>query len=143
MLRTVRLELARRPEFPEGSPAYGYELHLPLAADATLDRGSWQKHRSGISFFRFWGDEEGRGHLTHNRKGWWLVFEDGGGDVEVILHADTHRFASGEYVSIKERGGVTRTFRFASVARAEPGFPAPHLVAAAHRRFRAADRMKP
>lgn len=116
MLRTVRLELARCHEFPEGSRAHGYELRLPLAADATLDRGSWQKHRSGNSFRRFWSDEEDRGHLTHNRKGWWLVFEDGGGDAEVILQADTHRFASGEYVSIKERDGVTRTFRIASVA---------------------------
>jgi hypothetical protein len=32
-----------------------------------------------------------------------------------IFRADTHHFAVGDYVSIKEQDGVTRTFRIAAV----------------------------
>jgi hypothetical protein len=115
MLRRVRLEVARCHEFPEGSAAHGYELTLPLAQDGSLDRALWHKHRQETGFRRFWADEETSGHLTHGRQGWALVFDDAG-TAEVILKADTHRFVEGEYVSIKEGDGMTRTFRIASVA---------------------------
>jgi hypothetical protein len=116
MLRRVRLELARCHEFPEGSAAHGYELSLPLARDGTLDRELWQKHREEAGFRRFWGEEDDvRGHVAHRRKGWALVFDADGAD-EAIFKADAHRFADGDYVSITERDGVTRTFRIASVA---------------------------
>lgn len=116
MLHKVRLEAARSHEFPEGSVAHGYELSLPLSTAATLDRDLWLKHRAECRFRRFWGEEEARGHLAHGGQGWRLVFEDGSGDAEVIIKADTHRFASGEYISVKERDGITRTFRIVSVA---------------------------
>ncbi|MGO8918504.1 MAG: hypothetical protein ACLQJR_21600 [Stellaceae bacterium] len=117
MLRKVRLEAARSHEFPEGSATHGYELALPLSPDATLDRDLWLKHRAESRFRRLWGDEEEmRGHLAHGGQGWRLVFEDGSGDAEVVVKADKHRFVAGEYVSIKERDGVTRTFRIASIA---------------------------
>ncbi|HXZ01174.1 MAG TPA: hypothetical protein VEI03_14330 [Stellaceae bacterium] len=115
MLRKVRLEAARGHEFPEGSAKHGYELALPLSPDAALDRDFWLKHRAECSFRRFWGDEEAHGHLAHGGQGWRLVFDDTSGDAEVIVKAEAHRFIGGEYVSIKERDGVTRTFRIASV----------------------------
>lgn len=116
MLRKVRLEVARGHEFPEGSASHGYELTLPLAKDGALDRELWHKHRKETIFRRFWGDDEARGHLSHGRNGWALAFDDGSGGAEVILKADTHRFVAGDYVSIKERDEVTRTFRIASIA---------------------------
>jgi hypothetical protein len=117
MLRKVTLELARCPEFPEGSAAHGYEMSLPLAKDATLDQALWHKHRTECGFRRFWsGEDDAQGHLAHRGRGWALVFDDGSGDAEVILKPDTHRFVNGEYVSIKERDGVTRTFHIAAIA---------------------------
>jgi hypothetical protein len=117
MLRKVRLEAARGHEFPDGSASHGYELALPLAVDGALDRETWQKHRKECRFRRFWaGEDDAVGHLAHDRGGWRLVFDDGSEAAEVIFKADAHRFASGEYVSVKERDGVTRTFRIAAVA---------------------------
>lgn len=116
MLRKVRLEVARGHEFPEGSAAHGYELTLPLATDGALDRELWHKHRKETRFRRFWGDEEARGHLAHGHQGWALAFDDGSGGAEIIFKAETHRFVAGDYVSIKERDGVTRTFRITSIA---------------------------
>lgn len=117
MLRKVRLEMARGHEFPEGSREHGYELHLPLTPHGKLDHAFWLKHRRDHGFRRFWaGQDDEIGHLSHGRRGWLLVFDRGADDAEIIVHADDHRFAPGEYVSVKERDGVTRTFRIASVA---------------------------
>ncbi len=117
MLRKVRLEVARGHEFPDGSASHGYELALPLSAQAALDRDAWHQHRAECRFRRFWaGEEDAVGHLAHDGGGWRLAFDDGSGEAEVIVKADAHRFAAGEYVSIKERDGVTRTFRIAAVA---------------------------
>ncbi len=115
MMRTIRLELARCLEFPEGSPAHGYELHAPLTAAGKLDRDAWQKLRKRCDFRRFWGEDEERGEIRHRHNGWALSFSRGEGEDEAIFRADDHRFAAGEYLSIKERDGVTRTFRIASV----------------------------
>jgi len=117
MLRKIRLEVARCHDFPEGSASHGYELTLPLTKEARLDHDDWLKHRGESRFRRFWGnEEEATGRLGHSRGGWRLEFEDGSGEAEVIFKAETHRFLPGEYVSIKERDGVSRTFRIASVA---------------------------
>src|ERR1700730_13037386 len=73
MMRSVRLEMARCHEFPDGSSTHGYELHLPLTLAGKLDRDFWLKHRQGGGFHRFWGDIEDRGRLRHGRKGWALL----------------------------------------------------------------------
>lgn len=115
MMRQVRLELARCHEFPDGSGAHGYELSLPLTRSGRLDRDGWLKHREAAGFRRFWAGEEERGRLRHDRRGWTLAFEPGNNDDEVIFKGDEHRFSEGEYVSIKERDGVTRTFHVAAI----------------------------
>jgi hypothetical protein len=116
MWRKVRLELARCHDFPDGSGRHGYELSLPLSAAGKLDRAGFEKDRRGAGFRRFWGDEEERhGVLRHRRPGWRLSFAPGEEADEVIFRGDEHRFAIGNYVSIKEHDGETRTFRVAAV----------------------------
>jgi hypothetical protein len=115
MIRHVRLELARCHEFPEGSADHGYDMSLPLTPEGRLDRETWLEHRENVGFRRFWGGEDERGQLRHARRGWTLAFAPGNDDDEVIFKGDEHRFAKGEYVSIKERDGVIRTFRVVTV----------------------------
>ncbi|HLJ65472.1 MAG TPA: hypothetical protein VKT70_15270 [Stellaceae bacterium] len=114
MMRTVRLELARCREFPEGSSRHGYELQLPLNRVGKLDGDLRAKHRPYCGFRRFWGELEEQGEIRHRHHGWSLSW---GGDTadEAIFRPEEHRFAVGEYLSIKERDGVTRTFRVVSV----------------------------
>ena len=111
MMKTVRLEIARCPEFPEGSDKYGYEFHVPLMPSGKLDREALPKHREEATFHRFWGGEDQRGHVRHGHRGWVLAFGQGSEADETIFKGDEHRFAVGEYISIKERDGHTRTFR--------------------------------
>lgn len=115
MMRNVRLELARCPEFPEGSKAHGYELHVPLGHDGRLDRDQLHKHHGEAGFHRFWGVDDDHGEVKHGHRGWVLSFRPGTDDDEVIFRGDEHRFVAGEYVSIKERDGVTRPFHVVSV----------------------------
>ena len=115
MIRHVRLELGRCHDFPEGSTHHFYELNLPLTPDGQLNRDSWHKHRGETGFRRVWGGEEAHGRLKHDRRGWALAFEPESDNDEVIFKGDEHRFVEGEYVSIKEMDGVTRTFRVAQV----------------------------
>jgi hypothetical protein len=92
MIRQVRLELARCPEFSEGSSDHGYELSVPLTRGGRPDRDAWLKHRADTGFRRFWAGAEERGQLRHGRRGWTLAFAAGDDADEVIFKGDEHRF---------------------------------------------------
>jgi hypothetical protein len=115
MMRTVRLELARCHDFPKGSKNHGYELRVPLTWGGRLDAKAIPENRDEVTFHRFWGGEDALGHVRHGQRGWVLSFGPGGEADELIFRGDQHRFTTGEYVSIEERDGQTRTFRVTSV----------------------------
>ena len=70
-LKTIRLELARNPDFPEGSAAHGYDLKAPLDMDGHLDAEAWRKQRADCRVRRFWaGADDRHGELIHTRQGW-------------------------------------------------------------------------
>ncbi len=116
-VRTIRLELARNPDFPEGSSNHGYEFRAPLTEDGSLDHDTWQKVKADCSVHRFWkGEPDEEGHLIHTRGRRWLFsYEDGEEDDEPIFKFDRHHFVEGEYVSITEHDGVQRTFQVVAV----------------------------
>ncbi len=117
-MKTIRLELARSKEFPEGSATHGYEVKAPLQSDGHLDVDAWRKQRELCTVRRFWGDaEEERGLLVHTAKRRWAFSYVPGDDAddEPIFRLDNHVFRAGEYLSITEHDGVERTFRVASV----------------------------
>lgn len=115
-LKTIRLELARNPDFPDGSTTRGYELRAPLTADGHLDADAWRANRDATSLRRFWqGEPDRKGELVHTRQGWAFSYEPGPADDETLFRLDRHLFRVGEYVTITEPGGATHTFRIASV----------------------------
>lgn len=117
-LMRVRLELARNPEFPEGSPTRGYEFTAPLDEQGQLDQVGWRQHRKACVVQRFWaGEDDEEGHLVHHRGHHWAFHYAGmpEEDEEPIFRFDRHSFVPGEYVSITEHDGVQRTFRVVAV----------------------------
>jgi hypothetical protein len=118
MLTKVRLEIARCPEFPEGSAKHGYLLTLPLDESGALETGHGQHVASRCHFERFWNGEQLEvGHIERHGHGWTLAFdgvEDDAAAREPIFKAEGHRFLPGDYLSIKERDGQLRTFRVAA-----------------------------
>lgn len=117
-LRTIRLELARCPEFPEGSAGHGYEFVAPLDKAGRFDAGEWKTARDKCVVRRFWdGEPDELGYLIHyNGHRWAFSYvRDTREDDETIFRFDRHLFRRGEYVSITEHDGVERTFRIADV----------------------------
>lgn len=116
-LKLIRLELARDPEFPEGSRRHGYELVAPLDETDHLAPAEWHTYRERCLARRFWAGEEQMGLLVRRPGGAWGIDYDPTrhDDDEPGFRLDKHRFVPGEYVSFKESDGVMRTFRIASV----------------------------
>jgi hypothetical protein len=112
-LKTIRLELARTKEQPEGDPHCGYEFTAPLDADGHLDVDGFKLYKSACRVARFWaGEKTEQGALRHLGPDRWVFsYAPGSDDDEPAFKFDKHRFAVGEYVSITEHDGVTRPFK--------------------------------
>jgi hypothetical protein len=117
-LKKIRLELARTPEFPEGSAACGYEFIAPLDRTGHLDSRQWCKEKSKCTVRRFWlhaNDEHGR--LEHHAGGVWAFsYRD---DEEPIFRLDKHVFEPGAYLSVTEHDGVARPFKVVVIQPAQ------------------------
>src|SRR5262245_3769593 len=96
-LMSIRLELARTPEFPEGSSRHGYEFIAPLTAEGRIDVEAWKKLKERCVVTRFWGDEDTQdGLLRHTGAGWRFDYEAGDEeDDEVFFKLDRHSLAPG------------------------------------------------
>ena len=117
-LKTIRLNLARTKEFPNGSARHGYEFIAPLDETGHIDAAAWKKNRELCRVRRFWGDEEEDiGHLVHRPGGTWAFRYDIGGDEddEAGYRFGSHAFAPGEYVSIRDEDGDLHTFQVVTV----------------------------
>jgi hypothetical protein len=115
----IRLELARDPDFPDGSGGRGYEFTAPLAEDGHIDHDEWKTHRDRCRVRRFWeGEDDEVGHLIRKPGGSWAFHYDLLGDAdddESGYRFGNHAFKPREYVSIKEHDDELRTFRVVMV----------------------------
>jgi hypothetical protein len=112
-LMQIRLELARTPDYPEGSPAHGYEFVAPLDEDFHIDAAQWIKFKDQCWVTRFWGNEpEETGMLRHVGQGWRFDYKKGDNeDDEPFFKLDRHTLSPGAYVSVTEHDGELRPFR--------------------------------
>ena len=118
-LKHIRLELARTPDFPNGSAAHGYELVAPLDPKGHLDTAVWRSSKAACTVRRFWaGEDDEHGTLVHTRGGWAFSYAPGEDDDEPVYRLDRHRFVVGEYVTVTEHDGIARPFRVVEVAPA-------------------------
>jgi hypothetical protein len=119
--KSIRLDLARRPEFPAGSSRHFYRFIAPLDDEGHLDAAAWKRQRERCRVVRSWGgEEEDIGHLVHRPGGTWGFHYDLEGDAgdESGFRLGSHRFVLGEYVSIRDSDGGLNTFRVVSVTDA-------------------------
>jgi hypothetical protein len=117
--RQIHIELAREPGHPEGDASVGYTIVAPLHANGRIDQKLWQAHREACRIARLRPNEEAEhGHLVYHPGGAWGFHYDGEVKLpeEVGYHFADEHFATGEYVSINERGKM-HTYRVTSVSR--------------------------
>lgn len=123
-LSSIRLELARDHDFPEGSARHGYELVAPLDAAGQLDAAAWRGLRSRCKVRRFWaGEDDEIGHLVHHGTSWAFHYDIAGDaeNDEAGWRLGSHLFRLGEYLSVREQDGKLRTFRVVAVRPAPQG----------------------
>ncbi len=115
---TIRLDLARSPDFPDGSPAHSYLLRLPLDAGQRFDTEAFAAQPARATVLRAWAEEPDRtGYVVRNDIGWAFSYEPGQGDDEGIYHLETHRIVMGEYVTITDADEEAHAFR---IVRCDP-----------------------
>lgn len=110
--KLVRLELARTPEFPEGSASRAYMLRVPLTEDGLIDRVALMRNPAMATVRRFWPNQPDQsGYLVRNGDGWAFSYALGDDDDEAVYHLDSHPIRLGEYVTLTERDGARLPFK--------------------------------
>lgn len=114
---TVRLELARTPDFPAGSPSRAYLLRLPLGEDGLIDEAELDKAPGRATVRRFWPSQPDLvGYVIRTPEGWAFSYEPGEDDDEAVFHLETHPLRLGDYVTLTEPDGQRLPFRVASMS---------------------------
>jgi len=115
---TVRLELARTREFPNGSPAHAYVLRLPLTQEGTIDPQEFDARPELATVRRFWpGEPERSGYIIHKGGGWAFSYALGEEDDEAIFHLESHPLRIGDYLTLTEPDGDKWPYQVKSSAR--------------------------
>gem|GEM_PF-408456 len=108
----IRLELARTPEFPEGSASRAYLLRLPLDADGMVNVEAFKEKPELATVRRYWPNERDKeGYVIRKRNGWAFSYALGDEDDETVFHLETHPIRLGEFVTITETDGQKLPFR--------------------------------
>ena len=114
--KSIRLELARTGEFPEGSASRAILLRLPLDDDGLIDEPTLSLSPAMATARRFWPNEPDRsGYVIRTPRGWALSYEPGEADDETVFHLETHPIRIGEYLTLTEPDGSQLPFRVASL----------------------------
>ena len=114
--KSIRLELARTREYPEGSASRAYLLRLPLREDGLIDEQALGAAPELATIHRFWPNERDMsGYVVRTPRGWAMSYEPGEEDDERIFHLETHPIREGEYITLTEPDGRQLPFRVASL----------------------------
>ena len=115
---SIRLELARTPDFPEGSASRAYLLRLPLDEDGLIDETARSAAPARATVHRFWPNEPDlSGYVIRTPQGWALSYAIGEEDDETVFHLESHPIRVGEYLTLTEPDGRRLPFRVADLKR--------------------------
>lgn len=114
--QSIRLELARTKEFPEGSASRCYLLRLPLGGDGLIDADTMRTAPAQATVRRFWPNQPDLfGYVIAAPGGWAFSYKPGEDDDEAVFHLETHPIRLGEYITLTEPDGQRLPFRVASL----------------------------
>ena len=114
--KSIRLELARTPEYPKGSASRAYLLRLPLDEQGLIDEKALGRSPDLATVHRFWPNQPDlSGYVIRTPNGWALSYELGEEDDETVFHLETHPIRIGEYLTLTEPDGRQLPFRVASL----------------------------
>lgn len=107
-LSRIVMRLARNPgtEFAGGDDHRGYVLTAPITPDGALDEDAYRAAKAQCVVRRFAPDEAAKEGLLARRGDHWFFDYDRNEtlDDEAVYRLGGHRFAVGEYVTVREDG---------------------------------------
>jgi hypothetical protein len=118
----VTLVVAAGPGFPQGSPIHRYEITVALTAGGQLDAEAWLVGPRPWPARRIWPGapaRDGDVHYDTDTETWSIrLLPSGGATGDAPLHAvirNAGQMRPGEYVTIREPGGLEFSHRIVSV----------------------------
>lgn len=103
--QTIRLELGRTREFPNGSASRAYLLRAPLNAEGEIDEQALLALPEQATVRRLWPSEpDVSGHLTRIGDKWAFVGGRNGAERKVISEIEALRISEGAMLMLRERG---------------------------------------
>lgn len=113
--KTIRLELARTADHPDGSSAHAYVFRVPLNEEGFIEPEALKKAEKTPVVRRFWpGEPDQSGVVIASPKGWAFSYKIGDEDDEVIFRLKDHPLKVGEHLTITETDGSELPFRVVS-----------------------------
>lgn len=107
--KTIRLELASAPEFPNGSAGRAYLLHLPLDPDGRLEEHEFARAPALATVRRHWPNERDRiGNLIPKERGWAISY---GREEEEVFCSERDPLQPGRHVTVTEPNGSHMSYR--------------------------------
>ena len=115
-MKTVRLELARNADNPDGNPGDAYELHTVLSADGKIDFAHTDTQL--MTFARFLpGQDVVHGQLVRTDSGSWAFsYEAGDDDDERIVGLEHHELVLGNYLTVIQDDQHEHVYRVAAIS---------------------------
>jgi len=113
--KTIRLELARTAQYPNGSDAHAYVFRVPLDDSGFIEPAALKKAEKRPEVRRFWhGEADQKGVVIATDKGWAFSYRMGDDDDESIFRLKDHPLKLGEYLTITETDGTELPFKVVS-----------------------------
>jgi hypothetical protein len=114
--KAIRLELARTPDFPEGSPGRAYLLRLPLEDNGIINECAVQIDPGHATVRRYWPSQpDMSGQIVHTPRGWAFSYPVGEERGDTMFHLENRPLRPGEFVTLTEPDGRRLPFRVACV----------------------------
>lgn len=114
--KSIRLELGRTRDFPNGSPSRAYLLRLPLGPDGNIDEQAVGEMPEQATVRRMWPSQPDlSGHLIRLGERWAFLAGRKGKQSVVVSEIDPMPISEGAMVTLRENGDVL-PFKVAKLA---------------------------
>lgn len=113
--KTIRLELARSPGFPQGSAGRAFLVRVPLDEEGFIDGEALERNPRQATVRRFWTSEPDQYGQVERANGKWIFrtkLRNGG---EGIFQVDPEPFRLDGQIVIRDPLGDTVPFRVANI----------------------------
>jgi hypothetical protein len=103
--KSIRLELGRTHDFPNGSASRAYLLRLPLTPDGTIDEQAVVRRPEQATVRRMWPSQPDlSGHLIRLGERWAFLAGRTGKQSVVVSEIDPEPFSEGALLTLRENG---------------------------------------